>query len=128
MREVIVIGLSGALGSISRYLASGFAYRIFGEQFAYGTIAVNIIGCFALGMVMEISLVTDLLPRTLRLAVTIGFLGAFTTFSTFGYETHQYMESGSWWLAFLNVAGNVLFGIVAVWAGLALGRAMFGGV
>jgi len=128
MREVVIIALSGALGSISRYLVSGWAYRLFGEQFPYGTIVVNIIGCFALGMTMEMSLVTDLLPRTLRFAVTIGFLGAFTTFSTFGYETHQYMENGAWWLAFLNVAGNVVFGIVAVWAGLAMGRSIFGGV
>ena len=128
MREVVIIAFSGALGSISRYLLSGWAYRIFGERLAYGTIAVNVIGCFALGLAMEMSLVTDLLPRTLRLAVTIGFLGAFTTFSTFGYETQQYMESGAWWLAFLNVAGNVVFGIVAVWAGLAMGRSIFGGV
>ncbi len=128
MREVVIIAFSGALGSVGRYLLSGWAYRIFGERFAYGTIAVNIIGCFALGVAMEMSIVTDLLPRTLRLAVTIGFLGAFTTFSTFGYETHQYMESGAWWLALLNVAGNVVFGIVAVWAGLVLGRSIFGGV
>jgi len=128
MREVVIIALSGALGSVSRYLVSGWAYRIFGEQFAYGTIAVNIIGCFALGVAMEMSIVTDLLPRTLRLAVTIGFLGAFTTFSTFGYETHQYMENGAWWLALLNVAGNVVLGIIAVWAGLVLGRSVFGGV
>ncbi len=128
MREVAIIALSGALGSVGRYVVSGWAYRIFGEQFAYGTIAVNVIGCFALGVVMEMSLVTDLLSGTMRLAVTIGFLGAFTTFSTFGYETHQYMESGAWWLALLNVAGNVLLGIVAVWAGLAVGRSLFGGV
>jgi len=128
MREVVIIALSGALGSVSRYLVSGWAYRIFGERFAYGTIAVNIIGCFALGVAMEMSLVTDLLPRTLRLAVTIGFLGAFTTYSTFGYETYQYMENGAWWPVLLNVVGHVVFGIAAVWAGLVLGRSVFGGV
>ena len=128
MREILYLALFGAAGTVGRYLLSGWTYRQFGENFAYGTMVVNVIGCFMVGLIMEVSILSELIQHEYRVALTIGFLGAFTTFSTFGYETLQYAENGAWWLAFFNVAGNLLAGGFAVWAGLVLGRFAAGGI
>ncbi len=100
---------------------------MFGENFAYGTLAVNVIGCFLLGLVMQIGLTTELMPRTVRLTAGVGFLGAFTTYSTFGYETMRYLEAGAWTLAAANVGANLLLGLLATWSGLTFARAAVGG-
>lgn len=127
MREILYIAVAGGLGALGRYSISGLAQRIFGDAFPYGTLVVNILGSFLLGFVMQASMNTDLFPRNLRLAVTIGFLGAFTTFSTFSYETLGYIEDGAWLTAGLNILTNVVPGIVAVFLGILLGRTLFGG-
>src|SRR4030095_9553432 len=101
-----MLTVAGALGTRSRWAVSGWAYRLFGERFPYGTLLVNVIGCLLIGVVMEVSLLTDLLPPAWRVALTIGFLGGFTTFSTFGYETLRYLEDGAWWPALANVGAN----------------------
>jgi CrcB protein len=100
---------------------------VFGEGFAFGTLVVNVIGCFALALFMHAALATDAIPRTLRLAVAVGFLGAFTTFSTFGYETVRYLQDGDLRLAAANVAANVVVCLLATWAGFAAGRVLIGG-
>ncbi|BAZ97868.1 MULTISPECIES: fluoride efflux transporter CrcB [Dehalococcoides] len=127
MREILYIAVAGGLGALGRYSISGLAQRIFGDAFPYGTLVVNILGSFLLGFVMQASMNTDLFPRNLRLAVTIGFLGAFTTFSTFSYETLGYIEDGAWLTAGLNILTNVVPGIIAVFLGILLGRTLFGG-
>lgn len=127
MREVLALAVAGALGTVGRYAVSGWAYRLLGDRFAIGTLTVNVIGSFLLAFLMELGLTTDLLPRTLRFAATVGFLGAFTTYSTFGYETMRYLEDGDWLLAGANVGANLVIGLLAVWAGLSAARAMFGG-
>ncbi len=127
MRELLVLALAGALGTVGRYSLSGWAYRVLGERFPFGTLAVNVAGCALIGLVMEIGLSTELLSRPARAAITVGFLGAFTTFSTFSYETLRYIEDGAWWPALANTLANVVLGLAAAWAGLSLGRAMFGG-
>ncbi len=76
---------------------------------------------------MQASLSTDLIPRPMRMAITIGFLGAFTTFSAFSYETLGYLEDGAWLLAGVNILANVIPSIVAAFSGVLLGRALFGG-
>ncbi len=128
MTELLSLAIAGAAGTVSRYVVSGWAYRLLGERFAFGTLAVNVVGCFLLALVMQVALVSDAVPRSLRLALTVGFLGAFTTFSTFGYETLRYLEDGAWLLATANVAANLIVGLSACWAGLLAANALTGGV
>jgi CrcB protein len=128
LNELVALALAGALGTLGRYTISGWAYRVLGDGFAVGTLTVNVIGCFLLAVLMHVGLATDLIPRTARFAATVGFLGAFTTFSTFGYETMRYLEDGAWLLAAANVGANLVLGLLATWAGLSTARAAFGGV
>ena len=127
MRDIILIAMAGGLGAISRYEMSGLAHRLWGDGFPYGTLAVNVIGSFLIGLVMQASLSTDLVPPGWRLAATVGFLGAFTTFSTFSYETLGYIEDGAWLTAGLNTGVNVFLAILAVTFGVFLARTLFGG-
>ena len=128
MMELVVLAVAGALGTVGRYAVSGWAYDLMGDGFAYGTLVVNVIGCFLLAFLMQVALATDIIPRAMRLGLTVGFLGAFTTFSTFGYETVRYLEAGSWRLALANVAANLITGLAATWAGFVTARAGLGGV
>jgi CrcB protein len=118
---------AGGIGALARYYISGLSQRILGESFPYGTLAVNIIGSFLIGLVMQAGINTELIPRHLRSALTAGFLGAFTTFSTLSYETLGYIENGAWPMAGMNILLNVVPGIIAVFLGVLLGRAIFGG-
>jgi CrcB protein len=127
LREIIYIAVAGSIGALSRYYMSGLVHRLFGDSFPYGTLAVNFIGSFLIGLIMQISLSTDLVPQNLRLALTVGFLGAFTTFSTFSYETIRYFEDGAWLAGGANILANVVLGIIAVIIGIFVGRTMLGG-
>ena len=124
MKELVAIAAAGALGTLGRYSISRWAYHALGPHFAYGTLAVNVVGCFLLGFLMQVGMTSEAIPRTLRLALTTGFLGAFTTFSTFGYETVRYVENGTLGLAAANIGANVAVGLLAAWGGLAAARAL----
>jgi fluoride exporter len=126
LSEVLFLALAGALGTLSRYGLSGLVQRI-SNDFPFGTLAVNVLGSLLIGFIMQIGLSTDLVPRSLRIIITIGFLGAFTTFSTFSYETIKYIEDSSWLLAALNIIANVTLSILAAFLGIILGRLTFGG-
>ena len=127
MREALWIAVAGALGALSRYGVSTLVNRHFGDRLAWGTLTVNVVGSLLLGMLMHIGLASNVMPKPLRMAVTVGFLGAFTTFSTFSYETFRYVESGAWGTALINVLANLIPGLLAAWLGLALGRMIVGG-
>lgn len=127
MRLILLIGVAGGFGAISRYGLSVLAARILGTGFAYGTLLVNVVGCLLIGILMYLGLNTDIMPQETRIAVTTGFLGALTTFSTFSYETTRYIQDGAWSLAIGNIAANVILAILATIIGLALGRLLFGG-
>ncbi len=127
MRELLALAFAGALGSVSRYALSGWSYRLLGERFAYGTLIVNVLGCLFLGIVMQVALTSEIIPPTWRAPISIGFFGAFTTFSTFGYETIRYLEDGAWSLAALNISANVVLCLGAMAIGLAIGRVILGG-
>lgn len=127
MSEVIYIAVAGGIGAVGRYYMAGLAHRWLGESFPFGTLIVNVLGSFIIGFVMQTGISTDLIPRSLRLAITVGFLGAFTTFSAFSYETLGYLEDGSWLMAGTNILANVVPAIIAVLSGVLLGRTMFGG-
>lgn len=123
-----MIGLAGAAGAVSRYGVGILADRALGQHFAFGTLTVNVLGCLALGFLVELERSTDLVTHPFRLLMVVGFLGAFTTFSAFGYETLRYLQGGAAHLAMLNVSANVVLGLSAVWGGYVLGRMLLGGV
>ena len=125
MREVLLIGAGGALGALGRYGVSRAMIRLIGESFPYGTLAVNCVGSLLIGLLMQVLLGSDLVPHSLRLALIVGFLGAFTTFSAFGYETVNYFKNGSWHLGAANIAANVVLSIGFVFLGMAIARYVF---
>jgi len=115
LREVIILGIAGGLGTVSRFLLSGLTQRIFGQQLPWGTLAVNVIGCFLLAFLLETGLASA--SREVRIAVAVGFLGGFTTFSAFGLETMNLLRQGAFGLAAFNMIANVTLGFGAVWLG-----------
>ena len=127
MSEIVFLAVAGALGALSRYGLSGLVQRLSGTGFPYGTLVVNVLGSLIIGFVMQVGLNTDIIPRTLRVTITVGFLGAFTTFSTFSYETVGYLQDGAWLLAPLNIISNLGLCLLSTIIGMALGRIVAGG-
>jgi CrcB protein len=127
MLQLIWIAVAGAMGAICRWGVSRAGYALLGGNFAWGTLIVNVSGCFLLGFLMHFGLITDRLSAETRTAIAVGFLGALTTFSTFSYETIGYIEDGNWTIAIVNIGANLILGLVATLAGLALARTLFGG-
>lgn len=125
LQKLMLIAAFGAVGAVARYLTNVACVRLLGERFAFGTLAVNVVGCFLIGLAMYVSVHH---PRVMsewtHAALTTGFLGALTTFSTFGYETLHYLESDRVTLAALNVVANLSLGLLAAWGGGQLGRAL----
>lgn len=122
--RVVWIGVAGFLGAVSRYWLDGAVTRLFGAGFPWGTFVVNISGCFLIGLLTTV-LTERLMPHPdLRVAVTIGFVGAYTTFSTFAFESLKQLQDGAVALAAANVVGSVVLGVAAAWLGVAAGRAL----
>ncbi|HSK80725.1 MAG TPA: fluoride efflux transporter CrcB [Thermoanaerobaculia bacterium] len=126
MARFLWICLGGAIGTGARYLLSGWLLRITGAAFPWGTLAVNVLGSFLLGLLMQVSLTTDLLPPTLRLALATGVLGGFTTYSTFNYETLRFFQEDAWLLGLLNLGATVAACLIAGVLGLLCGRLLTG--
>ena len=124
LRDLAIVAAAGAAGAVARYLMAGTVDRLSGDVFPYGTLAVNLLGCLALGFVLELSAATDLLPRDVVLAAGTGFLGAFTTFSTFGVDSVRLAQAGGATPLLANVAAHVVLGLAAAWLGIALARAV----
>lgn len=103
MSRILLVSLGGALGSGARYWVSTWALAVFGPAFPYGTLAVNVIGSFLICAVMHLGIEAELIPATLRLFLTTGIMGGFTTYSAFDYETYRYTQQGAYGLAALNV-------------------------
>ncbi len=127
MSRFLWICLGGAVGTGARYLMSDWSLRNLGPGFPWGTLAVNVIGSFLLGVLMQIALATALLSPTLRLTLTTGVMGGFTTYSTFNYETLRYLQQGDWVGAGTNVAVTLVVCLVAGALGLFLTRLFVGG-
>ena len=121
---ILLVGAGGFFGAISRYLLDGWVTQLAGSSFPWGTLVINVSGSFVLGLLFALAVERTALPVSIRPPVMIGFIGAYTTFSTFTLESWRLVETGSWALAIANIAGSVLLGVVAVVAGLALGRAI----
>jgi CrcB protein len=126
MARFLWICLGGAVGTGARYLLSGWLGRAAGPSFPWGTLAVNVIGSFLLGLLMQVAVSTNLLSPTLRLTLATGVLGGFTTYSSFNYETLQYLQQNDWLMGSLNVAVTVAVCLVAGGLGLVAGRLLSG--
>jgi CrcB protein len=124
VRTIVAIAIAGALGALARYGVDGFVSRRLLAAFPWGTFVVNITGAFVLGLLM--TLMTEQLTTApwLRSALTIGLLGAYTTFSTLSYETYRLLEDGAVGLAAANMFGSMAAGLFAVYLGVVAGRAL----
>ena len=122
MQQLLAIAGGGAVGAVLRFIASTQVYRLFGRNFPYGTLAVNVLGSFLMGLLFILIVERGLLSAEWRSAIIVGFLGAFTTFSTFSIETLNLLESGELSRALLNIMFSVALCLVATWIGLIIGR------
>jgi CrcB protein len=125
MLRFVWVCVGGAMGSGARYLVSLWAAERFGPAFPYGTLIVNTLGCFIIAMVMHAALQLEWSP-TLRMAITVGFVGGLTTYSSFNYETMRLFESGATTTALLNLVTTMALGAAAGWLGLLTSRAIVG--
>jgi CrcB protein len=122
MQIVIYIAVFGALGCVTRYFLSGWTYEKLGWGFPWGTLSVNVVGAFIIGLIMELGLRGALIPANLRVGLTIGFLGGLTTFSTFSYETFKLLETGRVLIAFGNVMISVAACLLFTWLGIVVAK------
>jgi CrcB protein len=120
--DLLIISLGAIVGANARYLISRFAARLMGPVFPYGTLVINVSGSIIVGFFMIWASERVLLDPRWRLLVVVGFCGAFTTFSSYAYETMVYFEQGQWALMFTNFAANNLLCLAGALAGMALAR------
>jgi fluoride exporter len=120
--NILIVFVGGGVGAAARYLLQGAVYRLTGAGFPYGTIVVNILGCFLIGLLMSSMEERFLAAPTLRIFLTIGILGGFTTFSSFSYETMVLLREGDLLAGGLNIIASTVICLGATWLGLGLGR------
>jgi len=116
------IACGGALGAVARFAMSHQVYQWFGREFAWGTLSVNVLGSFIMGLVAVLLVDKFDVSTEWRAFIMVGFLGAFTTFSTFSFETMQYIQVGELNKAVLNIAVSLITCLAGVWLGLIAGR------
>lgn len=122
MLRLFILGFAGAAGTISRYLLGGWIHQLFGAEFPYGTLVVNISGCLAVGFLGTLTEERSLLPPEIRIPLLLGFLGAFTTFSSFAYETWALFKNGEMMMAGVNILATVVICFVGLVIGVFLAR------
>ena len=122
--KLLCIALAGGLGALSRYLLAGTIQEMAGQSFPLGTAFVNILGCFLFGFIVTLIDERMVLPPGLKPYLLTGFMGAFTTFSTYAFETASLIRYSEWLLAAANVLGQTLLGLVFLFAGIFLARAI----
>ena len=122
MQTVFMIAIFGALGCVARYCLSGWTYSKLGWGFPWGTLSVNVVGAFFIGLIMELGLRNANIPANLRIGLTIGFMGGLTTFSTFSYETFKLLETGRILVAFSNVIISVTVCLLFTWLGIVVAK------
>jgi CrcB protein len=119
---LILVGAGGFFGAVARYLVDGWVSRLTGAGLPWGTLVINVSGSFALGFLFALTIDRGVLPAEIRAPLMIGFIGAYTTFSTWMLESWRLVETGDLAAAVTNLAGSVGLGLVAVVLGLAAGR------
>lgn len=123
MQNALAVGVGGFLGSIARYLVGVLILRLFdAPEFPFATFVVNIVGCLLIGLLGTLAKNTELLSPPMQLFLIVGFLGGFTTYSAFGYQTLTLMREGNLLFGFFNVAAHIVFGFGAVWLGSLLAK------
>ncbi len=125
MKEILIVGIGGGIGSIVRLLSQRGIQRMVEISFPLGTFFINIIGSFIIGVVYALSERGNFLTPEIRLFLTVGFCGGFTTFSTFSYDNFNMISEKLWQSLLLNVGGSLFFGILAVYLGVAAVRLVF---
>lgn len=116
--RLTLIGIFGAIGTLARYGLQGVVQTRAG--FPYGTLLINLLGCFFLGLVGQFTLNRMVISPDMRMAIAVGFFGGFTTFSSFGWETAKMLEEGAWTRATLYVSASVIIGLLLSVAGIRL--------
>ena len=122
MQKLLLIGLAGAFGAVARYSLGGLVQRYTGATFPWGTFVVNVMGAFLFGLIWSLVEQRLVISVETRVIILSGFLGAFTTFSSFMFETSSLIGEAQWGLALLNVFGQIVLGLAAIFLGLAAGR------
>jgi fluoride exporter len=124
VKELLAVALAGAFGAMARYGVALWAKANLAGPFPWGTWIANVVGCLLLGFFMQWTMDHQSIPKPARLAVATGFLGAFTTFSTFSYETVRAFQEGMPGVALANVAANLLVGLLFAFVGIQIARAL----
>ena len=122
MLQILAIATGGAVGAVLRFSVSNGVYRILGRDFPYGTMAVNVLGSFLMGILFILMVERLAVSAEFRSAILVGLLGAFTTFSSFSMETLSLIEGGEPTKAILNIVFSVVLCLAATWLGVGLGR------
>jgi len=120
---ILLIAVGGASGAVARYVVDGFVSERVGPGFPWGILIVNLSGAFVLGLLYALAIERDVLSAEIRAPLLIGFLGAYTTFSTLSLDTYRLLDRGEIDQALANMLGTVVLGLLAVWAGLRVGQA-----
>jgi CrcB protein len=124
MRQLLAVAAGGAAGAVMRWLMASGIQRMAGGAFPWGTFVVNALGSFLLGFLFVWLIERSSSSELLRLALTVGFLGAFTTFSTYSLESIRLLQEGAFTMAFGNIVGQVVLCLVLTWLGVQLARAL----
>ena len=124
LEKAVLISIGAVLGANARYWIGDWVAQKWGTAFPYGTILINLTGSFLIGLFLTLATERFLVDPRLRLLVAVGFLGAYTTFSTFSFESFNLFYRGQWQLGLLNALGSTLIGIVAVGLGVYLGKSL----
>ncbi len=122
MTQILTIAAGGAAGALMRFWVSNGVYALLGRGFPYGTLAVNVLGSLVMGLLYILFLERMTVSPELRGALLVGFLGAFTTFSTFSIETMNLLEQADYFKAGLNMLLSVAACVAACWMGMVIGR------
>ncbi len=123
-QKLMLIGLAGAAGSLSRYGLSGLVQKYMGSGFPFGTFTVNIVGSFLFGFIMAYSENKLTISGEMRIIILVGFMGAFTTFSTFAYESSKLIMDSQYMLAGANILGQNICGILVMLLGMYVGKSL----
>ncbi len=124
MLKYVMVGVGGFIGAIARFWVASFVGARMGTRFPYGTFIINISGSFLIGFIVTLLTAKAHLSPNWRYLIPVGFIGAYTTFSTFEFETLRTIQDGQFVIAALNVVLSVVLGFMAVWAGAVAGRAV----